>query len=77
MGRHHIIDASGDEESQSVASLTVGVTQKGVITGVTKRDSKGLHSSVVVDLIMTASRIGKKVNDRVDALILSALQDNG
>ena len=76
MGRHHIVDASSEEESRSVASLTVGVTQKGVITGVTKRDSKGIDASLVVDLITTASRIGKKVNDRVDALILSALQVN-
>lgn len=63
------MDASSHEEGLAGISLSVAVTSSGQISGVIKRESASLDSVLLLDMLSTASRIGKQLHRKVDALV--------
>lgn len=73
-GRHHIVDASTEEESQMSSALSIGVTSLGRIAGISKRGSVGLHPSIIHDMTSVAGRIAKSLHRIVDGEIVNAME---
>ena len=62
IGNHHVVDATLEEEFCSHASLIVGVTAKGLVTGVKKAGSGSLCLESINEMLETAKKVGKRVN---------------
>ena len=69
IGNHHVVDATLEEEFCSHASLIVGVTSKGMITGVKKRGQGSLCLESVNEMLETAKKVGKRVNQGFSKLM--------
>ncbi|CAD6338178.1 unnamed protein product [Miscanthus lutarioriparius] len=54
VGRHYIVDATSEEESQMSSAVSVSVNRHGQICGLTKRGGAGLDPSVIFDMISVA-----------------------
>ncbi|KAG9441351.1 hypothetical protein H6P81_017205 [Aristolochia fimbriata] len=54
VGRHYIVDATPEEESQMSSAVSVSVNRDGQICGLSKRGSTGLDPSVILDMISVA-----------------------
>lgn len=74
VGKHYIVDATTEEESQMTAAVSVSINRKGSILGITKRGGIGLDPSVVMDMISVAKRVSQTHSANVDAEIAAAGQ---
>ncbi|GER44797.1 exosome complex component RRP42, partial [Striga asiatica] len=54
VGRHYIVDATTEEESQMSSAISVSINRQGRICGLTKRGGAGLDPSVILDMISVA-----------------------
>eukprot|EP00271_Cylindrocystis_brebissonii_P014362 TRINITY_DN35699_c0_g1_i1.p1 TRINITY_DN35699_c0_g1~~TRINITY_DN35699_c0_g1_i1.p1 ORF type:complete len:290 (-),score=45.08 TRINITY_DN35699_c0_g1_i1:192-1061(-) len=73
VGFEHIVDATEDEESQMAAAISVAVLPNGHVAGASKRGSAGLDSSLVIDKIAAAGRLGRQLHRRLDAAIATSV----
>ncbi|BBN11627.1 exosome complex component RRP42 [Marchantia polymorpha subsp. ruderalis] len=72
VGKHYIVDATAEEESQMTAAVSVAVNKKGSICGLTKRGGTGLDPSVLLDMISVAKRVSQTLITSIDAEISAA-----
>lgn len=72
VGRHYIVDATLDEESEMSSALSVSINRKGLICGLTKRGGAGLDPSVILDMISVAKHVSEQLTDRLDSEISAA-----
>ncbi|KAJ4827341.1 hypothetical protein Tsubulata_003297 [Turnera subulata] len=75
VGRHYIVDATSDEESQMTTAVSISINRKGHICGLTKRGSSGLDSSIISDMISVAQHISVQLFDKLDTQISAAEAD--
>jgi len=69
IGNHHVVDATLEEEVCSHASLIVGVTSKGLVTGVKKVGKGSLSLGSVNEMMETARKVGRRVNQGFSKLM--------
>ncbi|XP_061197232.1 exosome complex component RRP42-like [Saccostrea echinata] len=62
IGHSHIVDASLKEEACCLARLTMGVTERGTVTGLRKDGSGSLDPASVEDMMQTGKRVGELLN---------------
>ncbi|KAL3679902.1 hypothetical protein R1sor_022858 [Riccia sorocarpa] len=72
VGKHYIVDATAEEESQMTAAVSVAVNKKGSVCGLTKRGGTGLDTSVLLDMISVAKRVSQSLLSTVDSEILAS-----
>ncbi|KAF9669627.1 hypothetical protein SADUNF_Sadunf14G0127000 [Salix dunnii] len=75
VGRHYIVDATSEEESQMSAAVSVSINRKGHICGLSKRGSAGLDPSVISDMISVARHISEQLINKLDSEISAAEAD--
>ncbi|KAL3730873.1 hypothetical protein ACJRO7_027835 [Eucalyptus globulus] len=67
VGRHCIVDATLEEESQMSSAVSVSINRKGLICGLTKRGGASLDPNVIVDMISVAKHVSKQLIDQLDS----------
>ncbi|CAK9220716.1 unnamed protein product [Sphagnum jensenii] len=72
VGRHYIVDATAEEESQMTAAVSVAVNRKGIVSGLTKRGGIGLDPSILADMISVARHVSQTLIPTVDAEIAAS-----
>ncbi|GAB2301166.1 hypothetical protein Dimus_035199 [Dionaea muscipula] len=72
VGRHYIVDATTEEESQMSSAISISINKKGHICGLTKRGGTGLDPSVILDMISVAKYVGEQFMNRLDSEIAAA-----
>ncbi|KAM7503771.1 hypothetical protein LguiB_002675 [Lonicera macranthoides] len=72
IGRHYIVDATSEEESQMSSALSVSVNRHGRICGMTKRGGAGLDPSVILDMISVAKHASEQLINKLDSEIAAA-----
>nr|GEX19238.1 exosome complex component RRP42-like [Tanacetum cinerariifolium] len=58
VGRHYIVDATLEEESQMSSAVSVSINRQGLICGLTKRGGANLDPRVILDMIPVAKHFG-------------------
>ncbi|KAF3792133.1 putative exosome complex exonuclease [Nymphaea thermarum] len=72
VGRHYIVDATSEEESQMSSAVSVSVNRHGQICGFTKRGGAGLDPSVILDMISVAKHVSEELISVLDSEICAA-----
>ena len=72
MGRHYIVDATSEEESQMSSAVSVSVNRNGRVCGLTKRGGVGLDPSVIFDMISVAKHVSQQFIAHLDSKISAA-----
>lgn len=72
VGRHYIVDATLEEESQMSSAVSVSVNRQGRICGLTKRGGAGLDPSVILDMISVAKHVSEQLINTLDSEIAAA-----
>jgi exosome complex component RRP42 len=72
VGRHHIVDATSEEESQMSSAVSISVNRKGHICGLTKRGGAGLDPSIILDMISVAKHVSEQLINKLDSEIAAA-----
>lgn len=72
VGRHYIVDATSEEESQMSSAVSVSVNWHGQICGMTKRGGAGLDPSVILDMISVAKAVSQQFISVLDSEIAVA-----
>ncbi|WOL03455.1 exosome complex component RRP42 [Canna indica] len=72
VGRHYIVDATSEEESQMSSAVSISVNRHGQICGLTKRGGAGLDPSVILDMISVAKHVGEQLMSSLDSEIAAA-----
>ncbi|KAG5562544.1 hypothetical protein RHGRI_005320 [Rhododendron griersonianum] len=72
VGRHYIVDATSEEESQMSSAISVSINRQGRICGLTKRGSAGLDPSVILDMIYVAKHVSEQLMNKLDSEISAA-----
>eukprot|EP00252_Welwitschia_mirabilis_P023179 TRINITY_DN649_c0_g1_i1.p1 TRINITY_DN649_c0_g1~~TRINITY_DN649_c0_g1_i1.p1 ORF type:complete len:287 (-),score=79.76 TRINITY_DN649_c0_g1_i1:418-1278(-) len=72
VGKHYIVDATSQEESQMSSAVSVSVNRKGSVCGLTKRGAAGIDPSVILDMISVAKHVGQLLMTQVDSEIAAA-----
>uniref|UniRef100_A0A0E0FBH1 Ribosomal RNA-processing protein 42 n=1 Tax=Oryza meridionalis TaxID=40149 RepID=A0A0E0FBH1_9ORYZ len=72
VGKHYIVDATSEEESQMSSAVSVSVNRHGQIRGLTKRGGAGLDPSVIFDMISVAKHVSRQFISVLDSEILAA-----
>ncbi|XP_010907957.1 uncharacterized protein [Elaeis guineensis] len=72
VGRHYIVDATLEEESQMSSAVSVSVNRHGHICGLTKRGGAGLDPSVILDMISVAKHVSQNLISVLDSEIAAA-----
>lgn len=75
MGRHYIVDATSEEESQMNSAVSISINRKGHICGLTKRGGAGLDPSVILDMISVAKHVSEQLMIKLDSEISAAEAD--
>lgn len=69
IGSRHIVDATLEEEFCSHASLIIGVTSKGLITGMKKVGTGSLCPESITEMLESAKMVGKRINSAFTKLL--------
>ncbi|XP_004498271.1 uncharacterized protein [Cicer arietinum] len=77
IGRHYIVDATPEEESQMNSAVSISINRKGHICGITKRGGAGLDPSVVLDMVSVAKYVSEQLMNKLDSEIASAEAEDG
>ncbi|KAL5540240.1 hypothetical protein UlMin_044480 [Ulmus minor] len=72
VGRHYIVDATAEEESQMSSAVSISVNKKGHICGLTKRGGAGLDPSIILDMISVAQHVSEQLINKLDSEIAAA-----
>ncbi|KAF8410851.1 hypothetical protein HHK36_003388 [Tetracentron sinense] len=72
VGRHYIVDASSEEESQMSSALSISINRHGHICGLTKRGGAGLDPSVILNMISVAKHVSEELMNKLDSEISAA-----
>lgn len=72
VGRHYIVDATPEEESQMSSAISVSVNRHGNICGLTKRGGAGLDPSVILDMVSVAKHVSQQLISVLDSEIFAA-----
>jgi exosome complex component RRP42 len=72
VGRHYIVDATSEEESQMNSAVSVSVNRNGQICGLTKRGGAGLDPSVILDMVSVAKHVSQQFISVLDSEIAVA-----
>ena len=72
VGRHYIVDATSEEESQMSSAVSVSVNRNGRVCGLTKRGGVGLDPSVIFDMISVAKHVSQQFMAQLDSKISAA-----
>lgn len=72
VGRHYIVDATLEEESQMSSAVSVSVNRHGRIWGLTKRGGAGLCPSTIMDMISVAKHVSEQLINELDLAIAAA-----
>lgn len=72
VGRHYIVDATLEEESQMSSAVSVAINRLGHICGLTKRGGVALDPSIILDMISVAQHVGQRLIMLVDSEIAAA-----
>nr|POE73543.1 gdsl esterase/lipase [Quercus suber] len=72
VGRHYIVDATTEEESQMSSAISISVNRKGHICGLNKRGGAGLDPSIVLDMISVAKHVSEQLMNKLDSEIAAA-----
>lgn len=72
VGRHYIVDATSEEESQMSSAISVSINRQGRICGLTKRGGAGLDPSVILDMISVAKHVSEQLMNKLDSEISAA-----
>ncbi|XP_022896626.1 exosome complex component RRP42-like [Olea europaea var. sylvestris] len=72
VGRHYIVDATAEEESQMSSAVSISVNRQGRICGLTKRGGAGLDPSIILDMISVAKHVSEQLIDKLDSEIAAA-----
>ncbi|KAG4939420.1 hypothetical protein JHK82_045143 [Glycine max] len=72
VGRHYIVDATSEEESQMSSAVSISVNRQGHICGITKRGGVGLDPSIILDMISVAKHVSEQLINKLDSEIASA-----
>ncbi|GMH30343.1 hypothetical protein Nepgr_032186 [Nepenthes gracilis] len=72
VGRHYIVDATTEEESQMSSAVSVSVNRKGHICGLSKRGGAGLDPSIILDMISVAKHVSEQFTNQLDSEIAAA-----
>ncbi|KAE8669875.1 hypothetical protein F3Y22_tig00112215pilonHSYRG00171 [Hibiscus syriacus] len=72
VGRHYIVDATSEEESQMCSAVSISVNRKGHICGVTKRGGAGLDPSIILDMISVAKHASEQLINKLASEIAAA-----
>ncbi|KAG2582789.1 hypothetical protein PVAP13_6KG094406, partial [Panicum virgatum] len=75
VGRHYIVDATSEEESQMSSAVSVSVNRSGRVCGLTKRGGVGLDPSVIFDMISVAKHVSQQFMAQLDSKISAAEAD--
>lgn len=59
VGRHYIVDATSEEESQMNSAVSISLNRHGQICGMIKRGGVGLDPSVILDMVSVAKQVSK------------------
>nr|KJB74749.1 hypothetical protein B456_012G005700 [Gossypium raimondii] len=72
VGRHYIVDATSEEESQMSSAVSISVNRKGHICGLMKRGGVGLDPSIILDMISVAKHVSEQLINKLDSEIAAA-----
>ncbi|KAF5948516.1 hypothetical protein HYC85_014473 [Camellia sinensis] len=72
VGRHYIVDATSEEESQMSSAISVSVNRQGRICGLTKRGGAGLDPSVILDMVSVTKHVSEQLMNKLDSEISAA-----
>ncbi|KAK9666005.1 hypothetical protein RND81_14G152900 [Saponaria officinalis] len=72
VGKHYIVDATAEEESQMSSATSISVNRQGHICGLTKRGGAGLDPSVIHDMISVAKYVSEQFLNKLDSEIAAA-----
>ncbi|XP_038891988.1 exosome complex component RRP42 isoform X2 [Benincasa hispida] len=75
VGKHYIIDATLEEESQMSSAVSISVNRHGHICGLTKRGGAGLDPSIILDMISVGKHVSEELLDKLDSEIVAAQAD--
>lgn len=75
MGRHYIVDATSEEESQMNSAVSISVNRQGHICGLTKRGGAGLDPSIILDMVSVAKHVSEQLMNKLDSEIAAAEAD--
>ncbi|CAB4262341.1 unnamed protein product [Prunus armeniaca] len=72
VGRHYIVDATSEEESQMSSAVSISINRQGHICGLTKRGGAGLDPSIILDMISVAKTVSEQLINTLDSHIAAA-----
>ncbi|KAJ3672974.1 hypothetical protein LUZ60_006348 [Juncus effusus] len=72
VGRHYIVDATSEEESEMSSAVSVSVNRTGQICGLVKRGGAGLDPSVIMDMVSVGKVVGQGFISVLDSHIAAA-----
>ncbi|KAK2648235.1 hypothetical protein Ddye_015724 [Dipteronia dyeriana] len=72
VGKHYIVDATSEEESQMSSAVSISINRKGHICGMTKRGGSGIDPSVILDMISVANFVSRQLIEKLDSEISAA-----
>ncbi|KAJ8423361.1 hypothetical protein Cgig2_011622 [Carnegiea gigantea] len=72
VGKHYIVDATEEEESQMSSAISMSINRQGHICGLTKRGGAGVDPSIVLDMISVAKHVSEHFINTLDSEIAAA-----
>lgn len=75
VGKHYIVDATAEEESQMSSAISISVNRQGHVCGLTKRGGTGLDPSIILDMISVAKHVSEQLINKLDSEIAAAEAD--
>ncbi|KAG7022551.1 Exosome complex component RRP42, partial [Cucurbita argyrosperma subsp. argyrosperma] len=75
VGRHYIVDATLEEESQMSSAISISVNRHGHVCGLTKRGGAGVDPSVILDMISVGKHVSEQLLNKLDSEIAAAEAD--
>ncbi|KAM2587866.1 hypothetical protein TB1_045002 [Malus domestica] len=72
VGKHYIVDATSEEESQMSSAVSISINRQGHICGLTKRGGAGLDPSIILDMVSVAKTVSEQLIDTLDSQIAAA-----
>ncbi|XP_047327598.1 exosome complex component RRP42 [Impatiens glandulifera] len=72
VGRHYIVDATAEEESQMSSAISVSINRQGNVCGLMKRGGAGLDPSVILDMISVGKHVSQQLINKLDSEISAA-----
>ncbi|KAL0013097.1 hypothetical protein SO802_000166 [Lithocarpus litseifolius] len=72
VGRHYIVDATSEEESQMSSAVSISVNRKGHICGLIKRGGAGLDPGIILDMMSVVKHVSEQLINKLDSEIAAS-----